>query len=87
MTNTRPGGYIVTGEISGNIKGDTLIGDYHYSPYKWRDKKRVPLTLLAKGDTYIEGTGKALIYMGIPYYIEETIRFDEPKRVFKAIQK
>ena len=82
MVNTKPGGYRVTGEISGNVKGDTLIGDYHYTPYKWKEKKRVPFAVLADGNNYLEGKGKVLIYMGIPYYVENTLSFQNPKRIF-----
>jgi hypothetical protein len=82
MVNTKPGGYRVTGEISGNVKGDTLIGDYHYTPYKWKEKKRVPFAVLPDGNNYLEGKGKVLIYMGIPYYVENTLSFQNPKRIF-----
>lgn len=82
MTSTRPGGFFVFGEVQGNAKGDTLVGDYHYRPYKWREKKRVPFAILLKDGKYLEGKGKQLIYMGIPYYVEGTISFDDPERVF-----
>ncbi|WP_312136286.1 hypothetical protein [Sphingobacterium sp.] len=84
MTNTRPGGFFVSGEIQGNVKGDTLVGDYNYKPYKWREKKRVPFAILMKDGKYLEGKGKQLIYMGIPYYVEGTISFDDPARIFVA---
>ncbi len=74
------------GEINGDIYGDTLIGDFHYRPYKWKEKKRVPIALLKKGDSYTEVTGQMIEIMGILRYIDHTIQFDKPKRIYMEIR-
>ena len=86
-THTHGGVAPVVGEINGDIKGDTLIGDNHYRPYRWKEKKRVPIVLLKKGNTYIEGTGEMIDLMGVLTYYEWTIKFDPPKRIYKAVEK
>lgn len=80
----RPGGEIDSGEIQGNIKKDTLAGDYYYIPFGWGQKKRRPFVLLKKGSQYILGTGTEQVYMGIPHYIPSTISFQQAKYVFTA---
>jgi hypothetical protein len=59
-----------TGEMLGEILGDTLLGDYHYSAYG-AQRKRAPIALLrtASGG-YSIGQGVASAYMGIPYYVK-----------------
>ena len=77
----------VAGEINGDIKGDTLIGDNHYTPYRWKEKKRTPIVLLKKGNTYIEGNGKMIEFMGVLTYIGWTIKFDSPERVYTEVER
>lgn len=86
-THTKGGIAPVVGEINGDIKGDTLIGDNHYRPYRWKEKKRVPIVLLKKGNTYLEGNGQMIDLMGILTYLEWTIQFDSPKRIYKLVEK
>ncbi|MCA5005838.1 hypothetical protein [Sphingobacterium bovistauri] len=86
-THTKGGVTPVVGEINGDIKGDTLIGDNHYRPYRWKEKKRAPIVLLKKGNTYLEGYGKMIEFMGVLTYIEWTIKFNKPKRIFKPTGK
>ena len=86
-THTHGGVAPVVGEINGDIKGDTLIGDNHYRPYRWKEKKRLPIVLLRKGDTYVEGSGEMIDFMGVLSYHEWTIKFDPPKRVYKPVEK
>lgn len=71
-----PGGYFVQGEISGDVKGDSLLGSLYYTPYKWTDKKRKAFALLKKDSVYIQGHGLEYIYMNIPYYKRENVRFN-----------
>ncbi|ERJ58716.1 hypothetical protein [Sphingobacterium paucimobilis] len=71
-----PGGVVVTGDISGNIKGDTLLGSLYYTPYKGRNKQRKAFALLKQNNDYIIGNGTGYIYMGIPYFSVETLTFD-----------
>lgn len=84
---TKGGVAPVIGKINGDIKGDTLIGDNLYTPYRWKEKKRVPIVLLKDGDNYREGNGQMLELMGILTYIENTIQFDNPKKFYKLIKK
>jgi len=86
-THTKGGIAPVVGEINGDIKGDTLIGDNLYTPYRWKEKKRVPIVLLKKGNTYVEGDGKKVEFMGVITFIEWTIKFDPPKRVYKRVER
>ena len=81
-----PGNYLVTGNIQGEIKADTLIGTVYYTPFGWRDKKRRAFALLAKGDTYYRGEGIEMVYMGIPHYVPESIRFDRVNQVFHVVE-
>lgn len=86
-THTKGGVAPVVGEINGDIKGDTLIGDNHYTPYRWKEKKRAPIVLLKKGNTYIEGDGQKIEFMGVISFIEWTLKFDPPKRIYKPEKK
>ncbi len=81
----RPGGEIDSGEVQGNIKNDTLTGDYYYTPFGWGQKKRRPFVLLKKGSQYILGTGTEQVYMGIPHYIPSTISFQQAKFIFGTV--
>lgn len=83
----RPGGEIDSGEVRGNIKNDTLSGDYYYTPFGWGQKKRRPFILLKKGSQYILGTGTEQEYMGIPHYIPSTINFQETKFIFREVAR
>ncbi len=77
-----PGDAIDSGEVQGKIVNDTLIGDFYFTPYKWKHKTRRPFVLLKSGDRYIKGTGAETTYMGIPYYIPHTIQFEDAQFVF-----
>ena len=81
----KPGDEIVIGDIQGNIKGDSLIGDLYYTPFGWKDKKRKPFALLKQKNGYLLGHGTEQVYMGIPYYIPGTIRFDSTSMVLKTV--
>lgn len=81
----RPGGEIDSGEVRGDIKNDTLAGDYYYTPFGWGQKKRRPFILLKKGAQYILGTGTEQVYMGIPHYIPSTISFQRAKFIFSSV--
>ncbi|WP_133586479.1 hypothetical protein [Sphingobacterium yanglingense] len=71
-----PGGVVVTGDISGNVKGDTLLGSLYYTPYRGRNKQRKAFALLKQNNDYIIGNGSGYIYMGIPYFAPETLTFN-----------
>ncbi|WP_185213572.1 hypothetical protein [Sphingobacterium mizutaii] len=81
-----PGDYLVTGEVEGEIKADTLLGSLYYTPFGWRDKKRKAFALLAKNDQYLSGKGTELIYMGIPYFVPNTVSFGPEKGVYQVVE-
>ncbi|SKB39921.1 hypothetical protein SAMN05660841_00287 [Sphingobacterium nematocida] len=75
-TESRPGGFLITDELSGDVKKDTLLGSLYYTPYKGRNKKRKAFALLKQNDSYIIGKGASYIYMGVPYFERETLTFN-----------
>lgn len=75
-----------SGEIRGNILGDTLKGDYFYYPRSGGVKKRSPFALLQKGSTLKLGTGSVMSFMDIPYYSPSIpINYDDVKFIFHEI--
>lgn len=83
---TRPGLAIDSGQVRGEIKQDTLIGDYHYLPFQAAEKKRRPFLLLHKDGSYKKGTGMEKVYMGVPFYVPSTISFANPQFVFHQLR-
>lgn len=73
-----------SGEVRGLIRGDTLLGDFHYLHYglEW---KRVAFSLLRKADTLIMGEGEQGEYFNIPYFKPGELRFDSVKFVFRKL--
>ncbi|MEP6931643.1 MAG: hypothetical protein ABI850_16595 [Flavobacterium sp.] len=57
-----------SGDVRGDIKGDTLRGDYHYLTFggSW---KRVPLALLKKDNKLFLGTGVIGTYFNLPCFV------------------
>ena len=78
----KPGKVIDSGEIQGNIYGDTLVGDFSYQPFGARHKKRRAYVLLNKTDSLIQGNGRESDYLGVPFYTPESINFNSPKFTF-----
>lgn len=77
-----------SGEIRGNISGDTLLGDYFYMPNNGGVKKRKPFALLQNGKTLRLGSGAVMSFMDIPYYAPEVpINYDSVKFVFNEIER
>lgn len=74
--------YTDSGEVKGAVRGDTLLGDFHYLHYglEW---KRVAFALLRKDDTLIMGMGGQGEYFNIPYFKPDELRFDSVKFVFR----
>ena len=56
-----------SGEVKGVVKGDTLIGEFHFKHYQlaW---KRKPVAFLMKGDTLVMGEGLMRLTVGIPNF-------------------
>ena len=75
-----------SGDVRGDIKGDTLRGDFHYisNGGSW---KRIPLALLKKENSLILGKGIAGTYMNLPCFIQGSLSYQNPDFVFEEIQK
>ena len=75
-----------SGDVRGDIKGDTLTGDIHYisNGGSW---KRIPLALLKKENSLILGKGIAGTYMNLPCFIQGSLSYQNPDFVFEEIQK
>ena len=75
-----------SGDVRGDIKENTLTGDFHFisNGGSW---KRIPLALLKKEDKLILGNGVIGTYMNLPCFIQGTLNYNEPKFVFEEIQK
>ncbi|MFD1605111.1 hypothetical protein ACFSJW_00810 [Flavobacterium artemisiae] len=75
-----------SGDVRGNINGDTLRGDFHYisNGGTW---KRVPLALLKKQNKLIQGKGVIGIYMNLPCFINGTLSYKEPDFIFDEVKK
>lgn len=73
-----------SGEVRGLIRGDTLLGDFHYLHYglEW---KRVAFALLRKEDALFMAEGEQGEYFNIPYFKPGELRFDSVKFVFRPI--
>lgn len=75
-----------SGDVRGNINGDTLRGDYHYisNGGNW---KRVPFALLKKENKLIQGKGVIGTYMNLPCFINGTLNYKNPDFVFEEVKK
>lgn len=73
-----------SGEVKGLVRGDTLLGDFHYLHYglEW---KRVAFALLKKDQALYMGEGEQGEYFNIPYFRPDGPRFDSVKFVFRPI--
>lgn len=82
-----PGGRIDSGNVRGDVKGDTLIGSFNYIPHGMANAKIKPIALLkGKNGEFIQGKGHIAVYMHIPYFWENTpIKYDDPKFIFKPV--
>ncbi|MGA9637200.1 hypothetical protein [Flavobacterium sp.] len=72
------------GKIQGEKIGDTLKGRLDYISYGG-SRKITPFLLLKKDKYFKLGTGLTATFMGIPYYIPETIQFKDSSFQFKPI--
>lgn len=75
--------YTDSGDVRGVIKGDTLLGDFHYLHYgvKW---KRIAIALLKKDSQLIMGEGKQSVFLDIPFFAPENpVKYDSVKFVFR----
>ncbi len=75
-----------SGEVRGQLYGDTLKGKYNYISYAG-NKKWEPFVVLKEGENLKLGTGAATTYMNMPYYIPATLKFKDSSFLFKPISK
>ena len=78
--------YKDSGTVKGMIKGDTLIGDFHYFHYglEW---KRIAIVFLRKDNKLIMGEGQQYTYLGIPFFQpNRPLEYDSVKFVFQKIE-
>lgn len=76
-----------SGDVRGDIKGDTLRGDFHYisNGGSW---KRIPIALLKKENKLFLGSGVIGTYMNLPCFIPGTpIDYSNSKFVFKEMKE
>ncbi|OIV40971.1 hypothetical protein [Flavobacterium johnsoniae] len=75
-----------SGDVRGDIKENTLTGDFHYisNGGSW---KRIPLALLKKENKMILGNGVVGTYMNLPCFIQGTLNYNDPKFVFEEVVK
>jgi hypothetical protein len=76
-----------SGDVRGDLKGDTLRGDFHFisNGGSW---KRIPIALLKKENKLILGTGVIATYFNLPCFMPGVpIEYDNSKFVFEKIGK
>lgn len=76
-----------SGDVRGDIKGDTLRGDFHYisNGGSW---KRIPIALLKKENKLFLGSGIIGTYMNLPCFIPGTpIDYNNSKFVFEEVKE
>ncbi|MEN2416030.1 hypothetical protein [Flavobacterium mesophilum] len=76
-----------SGDVRGDLRGDTLRGDYHFisNGGSW---KRIPIALLKKKDKLYLGTGVIGTYFNLPCFIPGVpIEYDNSNFVFEKIEK
>nr|WP_294781328.1 hypothetical protein [uncultured Flavobacterium sp.] len=75
-----------SGDVRGDLKGDTLRGDYHFISFggNW---KRVPLALLKKDKKLFLGKGVIGTYFNLPCYVPEVpIDYKNPEFIFERVE-
>ncbi|RZJ51777.1 MAG: hypothetical protein EOO44_13870 [Flavobacterium sp.] len=76
-----------SGDVRGDMRGDTLRGDYHYITYggAW---KRIPLALLKKENKLHLGTGVIGTYFNLPCFVPGVpIEYQNSQFVFEKIEE
>lgn len=76
-----------SGDVRGDIKGDTLRGDFHFisNGGSW---KRIPLALLKKDNKLFLGSGVIGIYFNLPCFMPGIpIEYNNSKFVFEEVKK
>lgn len=75
-----------SGDVRGDIKENTLTGDFHFisNGGSW---KRIPLAFLKKENKLVQGNGVVGTYMNLPCFIQGTLNYNNPKFVFEEVKK
>lgn len=76
-----------SGDVRGDIKGDTLRGDFHYISHggSW---KRIPIALLKKENKLFSGSGAIGTYMNLPCFMPGIpIDYNNSKFVFEEVNQ
>lgn len=76
-----------SGDVRGDIKGDTLRGDFHYisNGGSW---KRTPIAILKKENKLFLGTGVIGTYFNLPLFMpDQPIEYDKSEFVFEEVKK
>jgi len=78
------GMYKDSGDVNGVVKGDTLMGTFHYQSYGVAKWYRIPIALLKKDKQLIMGIGSMQIYMNMTFFNKRIpIDYQHPKFVFE----
>lgn len=76
-----------SGDVRGDLKGDTLRGDFHFisNGGSW---KRIPIALLKKNNKLILGKGVIGTYFNLPLFLPEVpIEYNNAEFIFEKIEK
>lgn len=76
-----------SGDVRGDLKGDTLRGDFHFisNGGSW---KRIPIALLQKDNKLILGKGVIGTYFNLPLFLPEVpIQYNNSEFVFEKMEE
>lgn len=76
-----------SGDVRGDLKGDTLRGDFHFisNGGSW---KRIPIALLQKDNKLILGKGVIGTYFNLPLFLPEVpIEYNNSEFVFEKMEE
>lgn len=80
------GTYRDSGEVSGYVKGDTLLGNYLYQRVGIEQLHRIPIAILKKNNKLILGVGAMEIYLERTYFKPKVpIDYKNVKFIFEKI--
>lgn len=75
-----------SGEVSGYVKGDTLVGNFLFQHYGMELKHRIPIALLNRDHKLIMGIGAMEIYLQRTYFKKNVpIDYKNVKFIFEPI--
>ena len=78
--------YKDSGDVNGIIKGDSLLGTYHFQHYGIEEWHRIPIALLKRDKKLIMGVGSMVIYMNMTFFDKKIpVDYEHPKFVFEKV--